>query len=264
MSQPICVQCGVEYEAPRDSCPVCIDERQYVRWDGQAWTTRDELRADHHNRIEREGEHIWGIGSQPHVGIGQRALLAQTPSGNVLWDCVSVLDEATVARVTELGGISAIAVSHPHFYGTMSAWSHAFGDVPIYVHAADERWLGRRDNVVLWEGDRREIGEGLTLLNCGVHFDGGTVLHWAGGEGGAGTLLSGDIFQVVMDRRYVSFMRSYPNLIPERPETVRRAVALTEPYPFASIYGAWWHRVVREDGKKALASSAARYLSYWL
>jgi hypothetical protein len=175
---------------------------------------------------------------------------------------VTLLDDETVARVTELGGLAAIAVSHPHFYGTMCEWSRAFGGVPVYVHAADRQWLGRHDHVELWEGESREIGEGLTLLNCGVHFDGGTVLHWAGGEGGAGALLSGDIFQVVMDRRYVSFMYSYPNLIPERPDTVRRAVELTEPYPFTRIYGAWWGRIVGAAGKDALRRSTERYLAY--
>ena len=263
MSFPICLQCGVQYEAPREDCPICRDERQYIRWGGQEWTTLEDLRRGHRNRVEREGEGIWGIGSEPHIAIGQRALIVQTPGGNILWDCITLLDDETAARVDELGGISAIAISHPHYYGTMSAWSHAFGDVPIYVHAADREWLGRRDNVELWEGERQVIGEGLTLLNCGVHFDGGTVLHWAGGEGGAGALLSGDIFQVVMDRRYVSFMYSYPNFIPERPATVRRAVAMTEPFRFARIYGAFWGRIVEADGERALRRSAERYLSYW-
>jgi hypothetical protein len=94
-----------------------------------------------------------------------------------------------------------------------------------------------------------------------VHFAGGAVLHWAGGEGGRGALLSGDIFQVVMDRRWVGFMYSYPNLIPERPSVVERAVALVDDLPFNSIYGAWWGRNVRGGAKEALARSAGRYLA---
>jgi glyoxylase-like metal-dependent hydrolase (beta-lactamase superfamily II) len=262
MTVPICVQCGVQYDGPREGCPICADERQYVRWGGQAWTTLEEVQRDHHNRIEEEGPGLWGIGTEPAFAIGQRALLVRTPTANVLWDCITLIDDDTVARVEQLGGIDAVAISHPHYYGIMVEWSRAFGDAPIYVHAADRQWLGRRDNVVLWEGETCAIGDGLTLLACGVHFDGGTVLHWAGGEGGAGALLSGDIFQVVMDRRYVSFMYSYPNLIPERPDTVRRAVELTEPYPFTRIYGAWWGRIVGADGKDALRRSAERYLAY--
>jgi hypothetical protein len=79
------------------------------------------------------------------------------------------------------------------------------------------------------------------------------VLHWPG------ALASGDIFLVVSDRRWVSFMYSYPNLIPEHPDTIARAVALVEPFDFTTIYGAWWDRVVTTDAKAALRRSAARY-----
>ena len=101
-------------------------------------------------------------------------------------------------------------------------------------------------------------------MNAGVHFAGGQVLHWADGENGAGALLSGDILQVVPDRRWVSFMYSYPNLIPERPRTIRRALGLLEPYPFEAVYGAWWRRVVHADGAAAVRRSADRYLSFAL
>ena len=60
-------------------------------------------------------------------------------------------------------------------------------------------------------GETNDLGGGLTLIRCGGHYEGGQVLHWAR-RGGA--LLSGDIVQVIPDRRYVSFMYSYPNLIP--------------------------------------------------
>jgi glyoxylase-like metal-dependent hydrolase (beta-lactamase superfamily II) len=262
VTYPICLGCGVQYHKPREHCPICQDERQYVRWDGQAWTTLAELRDDHRNRIEQEGPGLWGIGTEPRFGIGQRALLVQASGGNMLWDCITLLDDETVATVERLGGLTAVAVSHPHFYGTMIEWSRAFGDAPIFVHAADREWVGRSTNVVFWEGAAFAIGEGLTLLNCAVHFPGGTVLHWAGGADGAGALLSGDIVQVVMDRRYVSFMHSYPNLIPEDPETIRHALQLTEPYPFEQIYGAFWKRIVMTDAKAALQRSAQRYLTH--
>jgi hypothetical protein len=268
VAEPICVTCGVQYAAGQlgepARCKICEDERQYVGWGGQAWTTLPEMGTGQwRNRIEEEGPSVVGIGTEPSFAIGQRALLVEAPGGNVLWDCVTFLDGDTVSEVERRGGLAAVAISHPHYYGTMLEWSRAFGDVPVYVHEADRDWLGRADgNVVLWEGEHREIGDGLTLVNCGVHFAGGTVLHWAGGEGGRGALLSGDIFQVVMDRRWVSFMYSYPNLIPERPETVQGAARLVEPYPFESIYGAWWERVVRGQGKAALARSVERYMSF--
>ncbi|OAA29519.1 hypothetical protein UG55_100124 [Frankia sp. EI5c] len=261
---PICATCGVQYGAPRADCPVCEDERQYVGWDGQRWTSLKTLYSEgFHGRLEPEGPGVYGIGSEPKISIGQRALLVTTPAGNILWDCVPFLDDDLIAQVKALGGISAIAVSHPHFYGSMVDWSHAFGDVPIYVHAADEQWLGRRSPAVeLWTGDTLSIGAGLTLVNGGVHFDGGTVLHYADGENGQGALFSGDILQVVLDRRYVSFMYSYPNYIPERPETVRRAVRLLEPFAFEAIYGAFWQTIVRADGHAAMHRSADRYLHF--
>ena len=150
-----------------------------------------------------------------------------------------------VAAVKDLGGVSAIAISHPHFYGSMIEWAHAF-DAPVYIHAKDREWVARPDDsVVFWDGDTREIGDGLTLINAGVHFDGGQVLHRAGGEDSRGALFSGDIFTVVQDRRWVSFMYSYPNLIPERPRTIRRALSLVEPFGFDQVYGGWWRRITR-------------------
>ena len=83
------------------------------------------------------------------------------------------------------------------------------------------------------------MGTGLTLIRCGGHFEGGSVLHWAGGAGGKGALLSGDIIEVAADRRWVSFMYSYPNFIPLDAAAVRHIVAAVEPYAFEDIYGAW-------------------------
>jgi hypothetical protein len=197
------------------------------------------------------------------VGIGQRALLVRAAAGNVLWDCIGAFDEDLAAQVRALGGISAIAISHPHFYGCMVEWAHAF-DSPVYIHAADRQWVARPDPAVeYWDGDTREILPGCTHVNAGTHFQGGTVLHRADDADG-GSLFSGDIFAVVMDRRWVSFMYSYPNLIPERPSTIRRALELIAPLPFERIYGAFWDRVVTAGGAEAVRASAARYLRFAL
>ena len=191
-------------------------------------------------------------------------LLLRSPGGNVLWDMITYLDDDLVSRISELGGVSAIAISHPHFYGSMIEFAHAF-DVPVYIHAKDQQWVARPDDsVIFWDGDQLEVGEGMTLINAGVHFDGGQVLHWAGAPGGHGALFSGDIFTVVPDRRWVSFMYSYPNLIPERAKTIRRAVAMMEPYNFDTVYGAWWRRIVRGSGADAVRRSAERYLRFAL
>jgi hypothetical protein len=260
---PICRTCGVQYAEPRRDCPICLDERQYVGWDGQQWTTLAELRSAGHRAVTAdEGPGVTGIGTEPATAIGQRALLVRARSGNVLWDMISYIDDDLVTHIQRLGGISAIAISHPHFYGSMIEWAHAFG-APVYIHAADREWVARPDkSVVFWDGDTCQIGADLTLINAGVHFDGGQVLHWAAGPDSRGALFSGDVFTVAADRRWVSFMHSYPNLIPERPRTIRRAVSLIAPYRFDRVYGAWWKRVVDADGAAAVRRSADRYLSF--
>jgi glyoxylase-like metal-dependent hydrolase (beta-lactamase superfamily II) len=261
MEYPICATCGVQYGEPRPDCPICEDERQYVGWEGQRWTSLEELRAaGHRGRVEEEGLDVVGIGTEPSIAIGQRALLLRAPTGNVLWDMVTHIDDQLIREVDDLGGITAIAISHPHYYGTMIEWAHAF-NAPVYIHEADRRWVARPDDaVVFWEGDTHGLADGITLINAGVHFDGGQVLHWRD----ARALFSGDILQVVNDRDWVSFMYSYPNYIPERPRTVRRALRLLEPYEFDRVYGAWWRKIVYTDGKDAVRRSADRYLSFAL
>jgi hypothetical protein len=262
-TEPICVTCGTQYDAPRRDCPICEDERQYVPESGQRWTDLAALRAGEHTGVVREeGSGITGIGCAPRFGIGQRALLVAAASGNVLWDCAAYLDDDLVERIEGLGGITAIAISHPHYYTTMVEWARAF-DVPIHLHEDDRKWIGRPDPAVqLWSGTTMPLADDLTLINLGVHFAGGTVLHWPQGERGKGALLSGDIVQVVPDREHVGFMYSYPNLIPERPAVVRRAAELLEPYEFDAIYGAWWDAVVRTDGNAVVQRSAKRYLDF--
>jgi hypothetical protein len=255
----ICVTCGAQFAEsaePPPSCPICEDERQYVGSDGQQWTTLEELRSGHRAEIREEAPGLTGIGTTPEFAIGQRALLVQAPGGNVLWDCISLLDDEIGARVESLGGLAAIAISHPHYYSSMVEWARAF-DAPVHLHAADREWVMRPDErLELWDGETRELGPGLTLVRCGGHFAGGTVLHWAEGD----ALLSGDIVQVIPDRRYVSFMYSYPNLIPLPAAEIRRIVAALEPFEFDRIFGAWWGRVVAADGKAAVDRSAERYL----
>ena len=265
MEHFICKTCGTQFppsEQPPSNCAICEDERQYIGWNGQQWTTLSELQQNHHNVIKTIDTNLTGIGTHPSFAIGQRALLVQTPDGNVLWDCISLIDEPTIATVEAFGGISAIAISHPHFYSSMIEWSLAF-DAPIYLHEANRKWVMRSDADAIhyWNGDTYSLGNGLTLLRLGGHFAGGTVLHWPAGAEGKGVILSGDILHVVSDRRYVSFMYSYPNLIPLPAHTVQRITEAVEPYEFDRIYGGWWDRVVGSNAKSTVAHSAKRYIA---
>jgi hypothetical protein len=257
----ICTTCGVQFAAtlgPPERCPVCEDERQYVRWDGQQWTTLDDLRREHRNEI-REDLGLTGIGTKPAFAIAQRALVVRLPAGNVLWDCVTLIDDATVSAVRALGGVRAIAVSHPHYYSSVVEWSRAF-DAPALLHAADRAWVMRPDPCIeFWSGESQALWDGLTLIRAGGHFEGGTVLHWPGGADGRGALLSGDILQVAQDRRWVSFMYSFPNYIPLSATEVDRIVAAVSPFEFDRIYGAWWDRGVASGAGDVVRRSAERY-----
>ena len=260
----ICKTCGTQFaetEGPPEHCPICEDERQYIGWQGQQWTTLHELQEDHHNVVKRLEDGLHGIGTHPSFAIGQRALLVQTPQGNLLWDCISLLDETTIAAVRQLGGIRAIAISHPHFYSSMVEWSLAF-EAPIYLHAANAQWVMRPHEAVdFWQGEEKQLWDGMVLLRGGGHFTGSTLLYWPAGAAGRGALLTGDTLQVVNDRRFVSFMVSYPNLIPLPAHEVRRIAAVVEPYSFDRIYGGWWDRVVADDAKAAVARSVERYIT---
>jgi hypothetical protein len=260
----ICTTCGTQYAEnsdPPDACTICDEPRQYVKKTGQQWTTLEKLRLTNRNSLKAKEPGLIGIAIEPHFAIGQRALFLRTPKANFLWDCVSLLDQAIVEAVQAMGGISGIAISHPHYYTTMVEWSRAFGGVPIYLHAADRQWVMRPDRaVVFWDDDNKPLADGVTLIRCGGHFDGGTVLHWAAGADGKAALLTGDIIQVVPDRKNVSFMYSYPNYIPLPATAVERIVRAVEPFEFDRVYGAFWDMVIEKDGKAVVNRSAERYL----
>jgi glyoxylase-like metal-dependent hydrolase (beta-lactamase superfamily II) len=254
----LCTTCGTQYppsSEPPPRCPICEDERQYVGLDGQKWTTLGELRRDRKNVFDAYEPGLTAIRTVPPFAINQRAFLIESPQGHVLWDCIALLDQATTDEITRRGGLRAIAISHPHYYTTMVEWSRAFGSVPVYLHADDREHVVCPDPCLhFWEGETLALHDDITLIRCGGHFEGGTVLH------SGRTLLTGDIIQVVPDRRWVSFMRSYPNYIPLSADKVRQIVAAVEPFEFDRVYGAFYPLQVEEDGKKAVRRSAERYI----
>lgn len=263
MPNYICVTCGNQYgltDAPSNHCPICEDVRQYVNPKGQSWTTLDEMWREHHNVIRTLEPGLTEIQTEPKFAIGQRALLVQASQGNVLWDCVSLIDEATIEAIEALGGISALAMSHPHMFGSMVEWSHAFGRAPIYLHSDYQRWVQRPDPVVeFWQGESKELDVGVTLHRCGGHFKGATILLWPEGAEGRGVLLSTDTLHVARDRRHVSFMYSYPNYIPLSASTVDRIVEAVMPLKFDRIYSHFPYLEIESDAKEAVQRSAERY-----
>jgi glyoxylase-like metal-dependent hydrolase (beta-lactamase superfamily II) len=267
MEHFICVTCGAQFPTslgPPANCRICDDERQYVGHEGQRWTTLGELRREHSNLISEIEPGLTGIITAPRFAIGPQAHLIATPAGNILWNCLNLIDDETIAAVARRGGLAAIAVSHPHFFSGVADWSHAFGGIPVYLHADDRQWVTRPDDVIhFWPGETADPlpGSSLTLIRCGGHFPGSCVLHWPRGAHGAGALLTGDTIQVVQDRRWVSFLYSYPNLIPLGAAAINRIVDSVEPYAFDRLYGGWPESVVFTDAKGAVKRSAERYLA---
>jgi glyoxylase-like metal-dependent hydrolase (beta-lactamase superfamily II) len=262
----ICTTCGTQFapsEKPPAQCVICEEERQFVLPTGQSWTTLARLQKTHMATFRDDGG-LMGIGTSPNFGIAQRALLVRAASGNVLWDCISLIDQAMVDLINGIGGLKAIAISHPHYYTTCVEWSRAFGDVPVYLHKADAEWIMRSDPCIkLWEGDSKEIAPGMTLIRTGGHYEGGTVMHWAEGADGKGAILSGDLLQVVADRKFLGFMRSYPNFIPLGEKAVQAVAETVAPFAYDAIYGAFWDRVIPKNGKQAMDDSVERHIE-WL
>ncbi len=259
-----CDQCGAQFPespAPPRSCPICEDERQYVNWKGQAWLTREEL-GKCHELVWRDDLGISGIGVEPGFAIGQRALLVPEPDGVVMWDCIPLVTREAVDHIKSLGGLKAIAISHPHYYGAVADWSEAFGGVPVYLHGDDQQWITRpHPSIVPWSGDSLRISDDIVLVRTGGHFAGGSIMHWRAGADGQGALLTGDVAMVAMDRRSLSFMYSYPNYIPMNAASVRRIAGAVAPLAFDRIYGAWWGRNIAAGAKAAFDASVRRYLA---
>ena len=260
----ICQTCGVQYESaasPPDGCHICLDERQYVPASGQAWTTPHDLERSHRLVIERMEAGVWSIHIDPPFAIGQRAFLIQTSDGNLLWDCVSLVTPAAVDRIRKLGGVRAIAVSHPHYYSAIADWSRAFDGAPVWLHEGDRAWLARRpDHLHFWSGSRHELFGGVSLVHSAGHFDGFQVAHWPDGAEARGVLFAGDQPQVCQDGKWVTFMYSYPNWMPLGPAAVRHVVSSLDGVLFDRLYGPFGRHLLA-DAKDVIARSARRYLS---
>lgn len=190
----------------------------------QAWTTLRDMQVakKHKNVFKHDPYHsgVISIWTEPKVAIGQRAFLLCTEVGNVMWDCITYIDDETIKRVRDLGGISAIVISHPHYYSTAQHWGETFG-CRVYISAEDERWLMRKGEAhSLWAEPRLELlGGRFVAVKVGGHFPGSSVMLWRSER----KLFVADSIQVVPSGVYhvdrlpdtasFTFMWSYPNMV---------------------------------------------------
>lgn len=259
-----CLTCGIEHQdtfSPPLRCEICTDERQWVPASGQAWTTRDELESQGCKLVITELEPgLHAVSTLPRVGIGQRGLLVCTPAGNLLFEPPGFIDVEGATRIGELGGITAIASSHPHLTGSSIQYSHRFGRVPVYVAAADQQWIRRPDPVIkLWE-ERVELLPGLTMYQCGGHFAGSSVVHWPAGHHGTGVLITGDTIAVGGDRKSANAMRSYVNNIPLPPSTIERILSTIAPLDFSRMYSAFG--ALESEASSIVEHTLRRYIAW--
>lgn len=205
-------------------------------------------------------DRITFIHTVPKVGIGQRCALIKTTSGNILWDCVTFLDDATVEKISALGGISAIVISHPHYYSTHLHWARTF-NCKVYLAAEDKQWLAQTDTdrqVFIPEGvvETDILSSGVKALKLGGHFPGSLVLLAHGRLLIADTLvttpagLGSWTTDAVGNRREghlgrpkgmntFSFMWSIPNMIPVSPAEIAQMWKVLSGYEFKSTHGAF-------------------------
>ncbi|KAF9100364.1 hypothetical protein BGX29_006654 [Mortierella sp. GBA35] len=263
-SSYVCITCGVNTVAsssgtPLESCIICDEPRQYVRQGGQEWTTLEELKSSGKytnvfTPTEADPENMISISTSP-----SRAVLVRVPNkGNILWDCISLIDDDTVKRIKELGGLKAIVISHPHYYSSLKDWSEAFGGIPVYTHANDKQWLQRpADNHVFWEGSSLDLFDGEIKVLCpGGHFDGSSLLLWNK------NLLVADTMMVAASRKSVSFMYSFPNYWPLGPKEVQTIWKTVRPYEVNNILGAWLGKEIVGNGRNIIYNSAKLYTQY--
>ncbi|KAA6415652.1 MAG: hypothetical protein FRX48_00368 [Lasallia pustulata] len=266
----ICTACGTQFSetagSTKQSCRICDDPRQFIPPSGQQFTTLREMQG---GKYENKWEHdsvdkrVWSVHTEPKFAIGQRAFLIQTGKGNVLWDLITYLDDATVEKINSVGGIDAIVISHPHYYTTHLEWAWKF-NCPVYLCIEDSKWLERpdvEDVRKMIHGATQTILEGVTAVKTGGHFDGSLVLHWGDKLFIADSLVTTPAALYHVDRlpgtvSYV-FMYSPPNMIPLPPDEVLKIWRALRPYEFSTTHGAFMGMDVRDANvKKRILESA--------
>lgn len=270
---PICDNCGTQYTTkPEGDCSICSDDREFVRASGQEWTTLGELSESrtHSLMVDTEDPRIAFIQCKPAFAIDQTPFLLNTSGGHYIWDCQAPFTPALGTYLSSLEpALKAIVISHPHFFSTSLTWSRAL-HVPLYVCETDREWYQRRgeigpDDEVKWWTGRREIGPGVTVVQCGGHFPGSSVLHWdrslEPGDGPkTGVLLTADTMMVCMDRKGFTFMWSYPNMTPLRPKDAVEVVKAVDEFEFEVASSSWPNTMIRCDAKRLMHMSLERYL----
>lgn len=257
----VCSTCGTYYplQSLPQTCPICSDERQWVPAGGQSWTQPADLHHKHSVKSNRLQEQLYELEMNPVFAIGQRALLVLSDKGNILWDCIPLLDEMTVEFIRSKGGLKAIAFSHPHFYSNMNEWAGVFS-CPVYIHKNDEEQIMvKGPNIQLWEGNEMDLWDGIKIICIGGHFPGSSILHvpFLSKEG---TIICGDTLFLSPSKKHFSAVYSSPNRIPLPIAEIKRIKNRFDNIPFDSFYGYIKTQNLHQDVKTVLENSMAKYV----
>lgn len=259
----ICTACGTQFSMNSNTlelCPICSDDRQYIPEKGQTWTTLNDLASNYSVAIKKINDSLYELLMNPRFAIGQRAFLVIAPGGNILWDCISLINEPTINFIKSKGGLKAITFSHPHYYSTMNEWAAIF-DCPIYIHQNDEQWiLNMGNHVSLWMGIEKELWDGIRIINVGGHFPGSSILQipFLSPEG---IVLCGDTFYISPSKRHIAVMYSYPNRIPLPLHEIQRIKKQMLLLPFDTMHGFFDYQNIYSDAKQLLENSLGKYTS---
>ncbi|KAF4449738.1 hypothetical protein F53441_7033 [Fusarium austroafricanum] len=266
----VCDTCGTQFPTTDRSalktCYVCDDPRQFVPPSGQSFSTLGELKKKHKNEWTScpSDPNITFICSTPKLAIGQRAILIKTPKGNILWDCITLLDDETITRIKYEGGLKAIVISHPHFYSTHVQWARAFA-CPVYIASDDKHWtaLSSSHQVLIDNIETAIQDTDAKAIKLGGHFPGSLVLHYNSRLFIADTLMttasgvgnwSVDATGAARDRpvglNSFSFLWSIPNFIPLSTQEMARMWRVLKGYEFRATHGGFMGMDIEADDVK--------------
>jgi hypothetical protein len=258
---PICTTCGTQYppgKAVPQLCTICNDDRQYINENGQSWISFDELKANHHTAVSKINDHLYSLKTTPDFALANRAFLVHSPAGNILWDCIQLIDNEAIELINSIGGLQAIALSHPHYYSTMNMWARLF-NCPIYINENDKQWMMYPgENIKLWSGDSLPLWDGISIVNTAGHFAGSCVLQIPSLSPN-GTVLSGDSLYLSRSKKHIAVMHSYPNQILLSREEFKIFDQKTSGIRFDTLYGAFDNQNLNGNAMEVFELSMQRY-----
>ncbi|KJZ77722.1 hypothetical protein HIM_02899 [Hirsutella minnesotensis 3608] len=236
----VCEMCGTQFptadEQITKTCHICDDPRQFVPPSGQRFTTLDKVSRLHRNEFTTydQDPRLTFIETAPKFAIGQRAILIRTPQGNVLWDCVALLDVETIAKITDLGGLKAMVISHPHYYTTHVQWARAF-NCPVYLAADDKSWT-------VMDSSHQAF---LTETTTDIEGTGAVAIKVGGPLSGVSRMGKWEVDALGAQREKppglntFTFLWSIPNSIPLNPDELARMWKILRAYDFQATHGAF-------------------------